>query len=145
MMNLKSMNEKEFEEFLEEYMLDCSGTDIGLSCDFEIDGKTYPVDVILTNYMILQDWKGTESYKEAIEAYSMESMEEYEELVYDSHLNTIRDHFTSLNMGGDDNLEAINESLVDFYMKEEGEIDFNTLYEAREDIQDELEERIEEE
>lgn len=145
MMDLKSMNEKEFEEFLEEHMLDCSGTDIGLSCDFEIDGKTYPVDVILTNYMILQDWKGTESYKEAIEAYSMESMEEYEELVYDSHLNTIRDHFTSLNMGGDDNLEAINESLVDFYMKEEGEIDFNTLHEAREDIQDELEERIEEE
>ena len=147
MLDLKSMNEKEFEEFLEEYMLDCSGTDIGLSCDFEIDGKTYPVDVILTNYMILQDWKNTkpEDFKEFASNFLPEVLDEYEELIYDSHTDTLRNHSLYLDFGDDDDLPAINRSLMYYYNQNEERIDFQALYEAREDIQEEIEEQMEEE
>lgn len=147
MLDLKSMNEKEFEEFLEEYMLDCSGTDIGLSCDFEINGKTCTVDVILTNYMILQDWKNTkpEDFKEFASNFLPEVLDEYEELIYDSHTDTLRNHSLYLDFGDDDDLPAINRSLMYYYNQNEERIDFQALYEAREDIQEEIEEQMEEE
>lgn len=142
MKNLQKMNEEEFKEFLEENMLDCSGTDIGLSCTFKIDGKTCPVDVILTNYMIYQDWEKTDDYKKAVETYSKEVMDEYEELIYDSHTDTLRNRSLNLNLGGDDDLEEINQSLIDYYNQEEAVIDFKALYEARDEIQEAIEEEF---
>lgn len=142
MKNLQKMSEKEFKEFLQESMMDCSGTDIGLTCTFEIDGKTCPVDVILTNYMIYQDWEKTDDYKKAVETYSKEVMDEYEELIYESHTDTLRNRSLNLNLGGDDDLEEINQNLIDYYNQEEADIDFKALYEARDEIQEAIEEEF---
>lgn len=142
MKNLQKMDQKEFKEFLQESMTDCSGIDIGLACTFRIDGNTYPVDVILTNYMIYEAWKTTSDYKYVEESYSKETIDEYEEMLYKSHLDTINNRSVYLDFHGDDDFEAINEDLIDFYNREEQDIDFNTLYDARDDIQEELEERI---
>lgn len=142
MKNLQKMSEKEFKEFLQESMTDCSGTDIGLTCTFEIDGKTCLVDVILTNYMIYQDWEKTDDYKKAVETYSKEVMDEYEELIYDSHTDTLRNRSLNLNLGGDDDLEEINQILIDYYIQEEADIDFKALYEARDEIQEAIEEEF---
>ncbi|MBS4872735.1 MAG: hypothetical protein KHZ78_07855 [Peptoniphilus sp. oral taxon 375] len=147
MKNLQKMNEEEFKEFLEESMIDCSGIDIGLSCTFEIEEGTYTVDVILTNYMILQDWKNTkpEDFKEFASNFSKEAIDEYEEILYESHTDALRNKTLSLDFGGDDDLEIINKYILYYYTREEENIDFKTLYEARDEIQEEIEEAIEEE
>lgn len=139
MKDLGKMNKKEFKEFLDQNLEDCSGIDVGLSCTFKIDGNTYPVDVILTNYMIYEAWKTTSDYKYAQESYPKETMDEYEEMLYKSHLDTINNRSVYLDFHEDDDLESINEDLIDFYNREEQDIDFNTLYDARDEIQESIE------
>lgn len=137
--NVIGMDKEEFMVFFNKYY-DCQGCGEGLYVTSDLVDADFVV--YFTNLDVYKKLKETDEYKEIADNYTEEQIEEYENKLEQAESDLMYNNSYYLNLY-DEYLE-INEIVCDYYAKNDEEFDSETLYNARDYIKEETEEKLEE-
>ena len=140
--NIVNIDKVDFKEFLINNVVNYENTDMGLLYTFKFNDLEFDIEVILTSYDILYYWQHSKEYNWAVRDYSEDELNLFEDELLELHNDIIYNSQNYTNLS--EISKELNNKLLDFYEFNDEEIDLDISYEQIEDIESQINDKIEE-